>query len=96
MPVGYADGLRRNLSGKADVLIRGRRHPIVGRICMDQCVVDVGDTEVEVGDEAVSIGRQGDEVVRVEEWADALDTISYEVVCGIGSRVPRVYQGGFV
>lgn len=96
LPVGYADGLRRNLSGKADVLIRGRRHPIVGRICMDQCVVDVGDAEVEVGDEAVLIGRQGDEVVRVEEWADALDTISYEVVCGIGSRVPRVYQGGFV
>src|SRR5690606_7038975 len=90
LPVGYADGLRRNLSGRVDALIKGRRHPIVGRICMDQCVVDVGDADVEVGDEAVLIGRQGNAEIRVEEWARKLDTISYELVCGISCRVPRL------
>lgn len=96
LPVGYADGLRRNLSGRVDALIKGRRHPIVGRICMDQCVVDVGDADVEVGDEAVLIGRQGNAEIRVEEWARKLDTISYELVCGISCRVPRLYVGGVV
>lgn len=96
LPIGYADGLRRNLSNQVDVLIRGKRHPIVGRICMDQCIVDAGDAEVEVGDEAVLIGRQAEATIRIEEWAAKLETISYELVCGISARVPRVYSGRLV
>ncbi|MGE5571675.1 MAG: alanine racemase [Bacteroidota bacterium] len=92
LPVGYADGYSRGLSNRGEVLIRGRRLPIVGRICMDQCMVDVGSLEVEVGDEAVLIGRQGDQEIAAEEVADKLGTISYEVVCAIGKRVPRVYS----
>lgn len=92
LPVGYADGLSRGLSNRGEVLIRGRRLPIVGRICMDQCMVDAGNLEVEVGDEAVLIGRQGDQEISAEEVADKLGTISYEVVCAISKRVPRVYS----
>ncbi|MGE5588050.1 MAG: alanine racemase [Clostridia bacterium] len=92
LPVGYADGYSRGLSNRGEVLIRGRKLPIVGRICMDQCMVDVGSLEVEVGDEAVLIGRQGDQEIAAEEVADKLGTISYEVVCAIGKRVPRVYS----
>lgn len=90
VPIGYADGVRRGLSGTGmPVLIGGRRCPIVGTVTMDQLLVDVGDAPVAVGDEVVLIGRQGDEQVRAEDWADALGTIGYEIVCGIGSRVPR-------
>lgn len=96
LPIGYADGLSRMLSGQANAIIGGRKYPIVGRICMDQCVVDVGDDPVTVGDEAVLLGQQGDEQVLVEEWSDRLGTIPYEVVCGISSRVPRVYRGGIL
>jgi alanine racemase len=92
LPVGYADGYARGLSNRGEVLIRGRRLPVVGRVCMDQCMVDVGSLEVEVGDEVVLIGRQGDQEISVEEVADKLGTISYEVVCGIGKRVPRIYS----
>lgn len=95
LPIGYADGVPRRLGTLpdrpgADVLIGGRRHPIVGVVTMDQVVVDVGDARVAVGDEVVLIGDQGDDRIRAEDWADRLSTIGYEVVCGIGARVPRV------
>ncbi|MBO5244906.1 MAG: alanine racemase [Selenomonadales bacterium] len=89
LPVGYADGWSRRLTGKADVTIGGKRVPIVGRICMDQCMVDVTDLDkVEVGDEVVLFGEGGRTAEEVAEW---LDTISYEVICMIGKRVPRQY-----
>lgn len=99
LPIGYADGVPRRLGTLpdrpgADVLVGGRRCPIVGVVTMDQTVVDVGDDPVRVGDEAVLIGRQGDEQVRAEDWADRLGTIGYEIVCGITSRVPRITVRG--
>ncbi len=90
VPVGYADGFTRARMG--DVLIGGRRHPLAGRVTMDQVLVDVGDAEVSVGDEVVLIGRQGDQEVTVDEWAAELGTVSYEIVCSIGPRVPRRYM----
>ncbi len=93
VPIGYADGVRRQLSDRgAEVLIAGRRRPIVGVITMDQLMVDIGDDEVSVGDEVVLIGSQGAETIRAEEWAERLDTIGYEVVCGIGPRIERVVR----
>ena len=90
LPLGYGDGVRRGLSNNAEVLIRGRRHPLVGTISMDNVTVDVGpETDVEPGDEAVLIGTQGDESILAEEVAGRLDTINYEVTCGISARVPR-------
>lgn len=92
VPIGYADGVRRNLSGRGvPVLVGGHRREIIGTITMDQLMVDCGDDPVEIGDEVVLLGRQGDGQIRVEEWALALGTIGYEIVCGIGSRVPRRY-----
>jgi alanine racemase len=75
------------------VLIGGHRHPIAGTITMDQLMVDVGDADVAVGDEVVLLGRQGDEEIRASEWAEKLGTIPYEIVCGIGVRVPRRTRG---
>jgi alanine racemase len=93
VPIGYADGVPRRLSALGGrVLIGGRPHPIVGVVTMDQLMVDVGDQEVAVGDEVVLLGRQGDAVVSAGDWAASLDTIAYEVVCGIGARVPRFYS----
>lgn len=90
VPIGYADGFPRALfAGGAEVLIGGRRHPLAGQVTMDQIVVDVGSSEVAVGDEVVLLGQQGDEEITATEWADRLGTISYEVLCGIGPRVPR-------
>jgi alanine racemase len=92
VPVGYADGVPRALSATGgEVLVRGRRHPIAGTVTMDQLMVDVGDAAVEVGDEVVLLGRDGDAEITAEEWADRLGTIGYEIVCGIGRRVPRTY-----
>lgn len=92
LPLGYADGFSRLLSGRAEVLLRGRRVPLRGRVCMDQCVVGVPeDLEVRVGDEAVIFGRQGEEEITVDEVARRLGTINYEVVCAVSGRVPRVY-----
>lgn len=90
---GYADGVARALSNRADVLVRGRRMRIAGTVCMDQFCIDAGDTEIAVGDEVVLIGPQGGELVTADEWARLLGTISYEIVCSIGRRVPRVYIG---
>jgi alanine racemase len=93
IPIGYADGVPRELSHHGgEVLIGGRRHPIAGTVTMDQLMVDVGDQSVDVGDEVVLIGRQGDERITAEEWAERLDTIAYTVVCGVGPRVPRRYR----
>jgi len=93
IPVGYGDGYSRNLSNKAHVLIKGKRFPVVGRICMDMSMVDVGRLKENIkhGDEVVLIGRQGKEKITVEEIAGLTNTIPYEVVCNIGRRVPRVY-----
>jgi alanine racemase len=98
VPIGYADGVPRRLSAQGgEVLIAGRRVPIVGVVTMDQLMVDVGDLDVAVGDEVVLIGEQaapsGDvERIVADDWADRLDTIGYEIVCGIGPRVPRFYR----
>jgi alanine racemase len=91
IPIGYGDGYPRNLSNRAPVLIAGKRFKISGRICMDQIMVDVGGKKVKVGDEVVLIGSQGKNKITTEELARLCDTISYEIVCGLGSRVPRVY-----
>jgi alanine racemase len=92
VPVGYADGVPRNLAAVGgEVLVHGKRRPIAGTITMDQLVVDVGDDPVAVDDEVVLLGRQGEEQVTAEEWGERLGTIGYEIVCGIGPRVPRVY-----
>jgi len=93
VPVGYADGYSRLLSGKADVLIRGRRHPVAGTITMDQLMVDCGDEAVEAGDEVVLIGRQGHGQITADDLAAWMGTINYEVVCGVSARVPREYAG---
>ena len=92
IPVGYADGYRRCLSGKFYVLIRGKKAPILGRICMDQMMVDVTDIpDVTCGDKVTLIGRDGDENITVEEISAAADSFNYEFVCGISRRVPRIY-----
>lgn len=91
IPIGYGDGYPRGLSNKAQVLIRGQRLAVVGRVCMDQLMVDCGDVRVEVGDPVVLIGRQGDERITAEEVARWLDTIPYEVTTQINARVPRVF-----
>ncbi len=98
LPVGYADGYMRALSGKVDVLFHGHRVPQVGTICMDQCMIDVtGEVNVRAGDEVVLFGRQGDQFIPIEELADKAGTINYEIMCNINRRVPRVYiQNGQV
>ncbi len=94
VPVGYADGVPRKLGLRGgEVLLHGRRYPIAGAVTMDQLMVDVGDGDVEVGDEVVLLGTQGGEAITAEEWADRLGIIAYEVVTGIGPRVPRRYVG---
>jgi len=94
IPVGYADGYWRSLSNKGYVLIHGERCPIVGRVCMDQFMVDVSHLpEVNIGDEVVLIGRQGDKIITAEEIAQLVGTINYEVTCRISERVPRKYEG---
>ena len=92
IPVGYADGYPRQLSNKGWVLIRGKKAPILGRVCMDQFMVDVTDIpEVKAGDEVTLMGRDGEEFISVETLGDLSGRFSYEFVCGISKRVPRVY-----
>ncbi|WNQ14311.1 alanine racemase [Paenibacillus aurantius] len=92
LPVGYADGYSRMLSRKAYALVRGKRVPVVGNICMDQCMIRVSEVPgVRMGDEVVLFGAQGDDSIPVEELADKLGTINYEITCMISHRVPRVY-----
>lgn len=95
IPIGYADGLRRSLTGKARVMIGGQYFPIVGTICMDQCMVDVGDAKFSVGESVYLLGSQtsehGEVRIDADEWAQELGTISYEILTGITARVPRIY-----
>lgn len=94
LPLGYADGLRRSLSNRWEVLIEGKTYPLVGTICMDLCMVDLGDNFHTPGQEVVVLGGVGEEMVGTERMASLLGTINYEVVCAIGSRVPRIYRDG--
>ena len=93
VPIGYADGLPRQASGRAEVSIGGRRHPVAGRVAMDQIVVDVGDTPVSVGDEVVVFGDPATGVPSAEDWARAAGTIGYDIVARLGPRVRRTYVG---
>ena len=93
LPIGYADGYSRRLSHRGSVLIQGHRVPIVGLVCMDMIMVDVTDLPpVQVGEAVTLIGQQGGESIWADEVAGWIDTIPYEVLCGIGSRVPRLYE----
>jgi alanine racemase len=93
LPIGYADGYSRHLSNLGEVLIHGKRAPVVGKVCMDFIMVDVTDIpRVSAGDEVVLMGRQGTEQITPEEIAEKINSISYEVLCLIGKRVPRIYK----
>jgi len=92
LPLGYADGYSRLLSNKAEVLIKGKRVPVIGNICMDQFMIDVTDVKVNEGDEVILIGEQNNEKITADEIANLMGTINYEVICGINARVPRVYK----
>lgn len=93
LPIGYADGLFRNLSNRAEVLVRGKRAPVVGKVTMDQTMIDVGHIKgVKIGDEVVLIGKQGRDEIRMEKLARLAGTIAYEIVCSISNRVPRIYK----
>ncbi|OGP13512.1 MAG: alanine racemase [Deltaproteobacteria bacterium RIFCSPLOWO2_02_FULL_50_16] len=93
LPVGYADGYPRRLSNRAHVLIRGRKAPVVGIVCMDLTMVDVTEIgSVSIGDEVVLLGGQGSETLLAEEMAQWADTIPYEILTGVALRVPRIYQ----
>ena len=95
IPVGYADGYRRSLSGKFHVLIRGHKAPILGRICMDQMMVDVTDIpDVALNDRVTLVGTDGGETITMEQISAAADSFNYEFVCGISRRVPRIYVRG--
>lgn len=92
LPVGYADGYPRMLTGKAEVLVRGKRLPVVGRICMDQCMVNASEfPALYLGEEAVLIGKQGEECITADELAEKIGTNNYEIVSMVSNRVPRVY-----
>jgi alanine racemase len=92
LPLGYADGYSRLLTGKGIVLIHGKRFPIVGTICMDQMMVDVGDADVVAGDEAVLIGAQDNQRISCWDLAERIGTIPYEILCGVSARMPRIYR----
>jgi len=93
LPIGYADGYSRRLSNRGMVLVQGQRAPVVGLVCMDMVMVDVTEVpRAHVGDEVILIGRQGQNAIWADELAKWTDTIPYEILCGIGPRVPRVYQ----
>ena len=94
IPIGYHDGFRRSFSGTVEVLLRGRRAPVVGAVSMDVALVDATDSGVERGDAVVCLGSQGEETVTAWDLAAAAGTIPYEILCGIGPRVARVYAGG--
>ena len=95
VPVGYADGYRRSLSNRFYVLIRGKRAPILGRICMDQLMVDVTEIpDVQINDKVVLVGKDGEETITMEQIAEVADSFNYEFFCGISRRVPRFYRSG--
>ncbi|MDP9863007.1 MULTISPECIES: alanine racemase [Streptosporangium] len=92
IPLGYADGVLRHATNRAEVLAGGRRRRIAGRVCMDQFVIDMGDDPLEEGDEVILFGDGSQGEPTAQEWADSLGTITHEIVTRIGSRVPRVYR----
>ena len=95
VPVGYADGYRRSLSGKFYCLVHGKKAPILGRICMDQMMVDVTHIpQTKPGDRVTLVGTDGEETITMEQVAAAADSFNYEFVCGISRRVPRIYVSG--
>ncbi|MBV9820804.1 MAG: alanine racemase, partial [Actinobacteria bacterium] len=94
VPVGYADGVPRAATNTGPVSIGGRRYTVSGRVCMDQFVVDVGDAGIDAGEEVLLFGPGTAGEPTAQDWADALDTIHYEIVTRIGPRVPRRYTGG--
>ena len=91
IPVGYGDGYSRALSNKGDVLLRSRKYPVVGSVCMDQTMINIGDGEAYIGDEVVLIGKQGSKIITADNLAARLGTISYEILTNISARVPRIY-----
>jgi alanine racemase len=94
IPVGYADGYNRLFSNRGEVLIKGTRAPVVGRVCMDWTMVDVTDIPgVAVGDNVVLMGSQLGQEITAEELGERIGTISYEILCSVGKRVPRIYRG---
>jgi alanine racemase len=93
VPIGYGDGIRRAYTNNCEVLVGGRRYPLVGAVSMDNITLDLGpETSVSVGDRATIIGIDGDERQTAEQLARRIDTINYEVLCGISARVPRAYH----
>ena len=92
VPAGYADGLDVRLAGRGSVLVRGRRAPIVGSVCMDMIMIDVTDMSIETGDEVVIVGGQGDDRIEVREIASTIGTNPYEVLCRVGTRIERIYK----
>jgi alanine racemase len=93
VPIGYGDGIRRGLTNNCDVLVRGRRYPLVGTVSMDNITVDLGpQTSVEIGDSVTIIGVDGDERQTSEDLARRLNTLNYEITCGFSARVPRSYH----
>ena len=91
VPAGYADGLDMRLAGRGFMLVRGRRAPIVGSVCMDMMMIDVTGIDVAPGDEVVIIGEQDGDSIGVREIAASIGTIPYELLCRVGSRIQRVY-----
>ncbi len=94
VPLGYGDGVPRHASGRAAVMVGRKRYVVAGNVCMDQFVIDIGDAQAAAGDEVVLFGRGDRGEPTAHEWAQAADTIGYEVVTRIASRVPRTYVGG--
>jgi len=92
VPAGYADGLDRRMAGHAFMLVRGKRVPVVGSVCMDMTMIDVTGMEVSTGDEVVIVGRQGSEEIGMREIAASIGTIPYELLCRVGTRIERVYE----
>jgi alanine racemase len=92
VPAGYADGLDRRMAGRASVLVRGKRVPVVGSVCMDMTTIDVTGLDVHTGDEVVIVGQQGDEAIGMREIAAAIGTIPYELLCRVGTRIERRYD----
>ena len=92
IPLGYGDGFRRDLSNRGNILIRGEKNPIVGRVCMDQFMVKTKLQKIPVGEEAVILGQMGNQSITAEEMASELGTIPYEILTGLNQRIPRVYH----
>lgn len=91
VPFGYGDGYHRILSGKAQCLINGKRYNLIGTICMDQCLIDIGNDDIRIGDEVVFLGQQGNDTITAYELADIMGTIPYEITTALKERVPRIY-----